>query len=561
MDRILAEFTDVVEVSASSPSVSTWRATDPATGKKVLIKRFPDDSHKAQVTKSLGLRHPGIVPSRRWISDSGYFYIIRDWTEGENLRDCMVRNGSKTFDGLRSLLDPVLDSLEYAHSAGQIHGAVMPENVLITQQGRVLITDFGSSAHSNGSRGRYSPPDSLSATKQPTPRADYYSLCEIYKEYLPDRPVDDEVAVAARQRILRNLGDVQTTSLNAEEFRFKIDAVTRMAELLGFCTPKEASAPVNRRLGPRLVCQVTPASPSVAAGSGTTIVLTLWNEGDLPLQVEAVGSDVVWLNYHTRFTPFVIPPDGERDLIFTVSAARLNAGVYTANLVIRSNNGMMTNKPPQGEPWHSQNVSVPIIVQGVGGDKQSPVPMANRLPLQEPVKPPLESNLAPSATVPDVDSEDKTTVGAPAIACIQEPDPGLVRHGQTAVLHVGVKNVGSERLRIDRVSTHPSWLSYPGEFQPLWIEPGDTQFLGFSVSANTLPGGDYKAKVTFVTSSQQNNDIGQRNIWREMTCEVRVRVLLGKAGTPQPVSGAGCSTFLAGLLGVSALIVYLAMHL
>jgi len=340
------------------------------------------------------------------------------------------------------------------------------------------------------------------------------------------------------------------TSANAEELRYKLDAVTRIAELLGFCSSAGESDQPRTHIGPKLVCQITPPTAVVTAGSGGAVVMTIWNEGDEPLHIEAVGSDVVWLNYHTRFTPFTMAPDDERDLTFTLSAARLQPGTYYPTLIIRSNHEMPSLKPPAGVPWHQYVVTLPVLINGLLPESP-PVqpPLAERLPMQSTATSPLDTDLRP---VPPPRPTDPT-----GIACIQEPDPGVVRYGQKGVLHIGVKNIGMQRLRIDKVTTRPSWLSYPGEFQALWIEPGATQYLGFSIAAATLTAGDYRAEITFVTSVQEETEMGQRNVWREMKCDVRVRVVRGPSapGIPPTAPGAGCATLIAGAIGIGSLIV------
>jgi hypothetical protein len=148
---------------------------------------------------------------------------------------------------------------------------------------------------------------------------------------------------------------------------------------------------------------------------------------------------------------------------------------------------------------------------------------------------------------------------SPGIACIQEPDPAIVQYGQKGVLRIGVKNIGPQRLRVDKVRTRPSWLSYPGEFQALWIEPGATQYLGLTVAASTLTAGDYRAEVAFTTSVQEDTEIGQRNVWREMKCDVRVRVVrsaLSAGGAPS-IPGTGCATLIAGIISLLAALLLL----
>jgi serine/threonine protein kinase len=555
MDRVLAEFADVTEVATTAPGVVAWRARDIMSNRWVLIKRFPATYGKARTTHSLGLKHPEIVPARRWLSDSGYLYVVRDWVAGANLRDSLHDPNDRAFDRLRKVLDPVLDALEYAHAAGQAHGAVNPENVLISATGKTLLSDFGMAADRNGSRGRYAPPPQFRHNGDPTPRADFYQICEVYKEFLPDRSPDDEAGSAARARLIRNLSDVQTTSANVDELRYKLDAVTRIAELLGFCSTAPQTEAAPTRIGPKIVCQVIPPTAVVAAGSGTAVVLTVWNEGDEPLHIEAAGTDVVWLNYHTRFVPFTLAPDDERDLTFTLSAARLQPGTYNPSLLIRSNHGMSGLTPPDGVPWHQHVVALPVIVNGqVADEPPAPAPpMIDRLPIRETVPEPLDTGMRPPVPPPVRQSD------SPGIACIQEPDPTVVQYGQKGVLHIGVKNIGAQRLRIDKVKTRPSWLTYPGEFQPVWIEPAATQYLGLSVAASTLTAGDYRAEVAFTTSVQEETEVGQRNVWREMKCEVRVRVVRTAAspgGTPE-ISSGGCATLIAGIVSLLATILML----
>jgi hypothetical protein len=133
----------------------------------------------------------------------------------------------------------------------------------------------------------------------------------------------------------------------------------------------------------------------------------------------------------------------------------------------------------------------------------------------------------------------------------------VARAGQNGVLHLGVKNIGHQRLRLDRVTTSPSWLTYPGTFQSLWIEPGATQYLGFSIVASNLPGGDYKAEVQFVSSTTTETLLGPTPLWREMKCEVRVRVIRGGPAAPSDLKKAGCAPVLLALASLGVLSAWL----
>ena len=538
MDRVLSQFEDLLSLPPSASGAAAWTGREINGGRRVLIKRMPSDEAKTRATQALALRHPRIVPTRRWLRDGDGFYVVRDWVSGCNLRLALSDLALRAFDRLHARLLPLLDALDYAHSVGLSHGAVTAENVLVDERfpDLSLLSDFARA------------PVQSRSGETPS-RADFVGLCQLYKEFLPARPADDEAGTEARTRLLRNLTETQQTTQSAEELRYKLDAIARMAALLGFdAADMEAESGVRTRLGARLVCALTPPTATLAPGGGTTVTLALDNEGDSTLHVEAVASNVVWLNLPNRFNPVDLAPGTGGDLIWTLSGARLEPGAYQATLTVRSNDGLLALAPPPGAAWPEQKVAVPVLVKGINPEETyvGPVPLAESLFHPPPI---------PAAAGQPANGEH------PGIACVQEPDPGLVRYGQHGVLHLGVRNIGPTRLRVDRLHTRPKWLTYPGDLRAVWIEPGETQYLGFAVDAVGLAGGDYRAEVTFTTSILTETLLGPKPVWRDMTCEVRVRVVrAGGDALPGGIGKAGCIpavlalTSSLGLLGAWLLI-------
>ena len=222
MDRVLSQFEEVVSVATATPGAAAWTAREAGGGRRVLIKRLPGDAGKTRATQALALRHPRIVPTRRWLRDGDSFYVVRDWVPGRNLRQTLSDLAQRAFDRLHARLLPLLDALDYAHGAGLPHGALTPENVLTD----AAVPRLRAAVRLRRCR--------APRMRPPTPRRDFYDLCELYKEFLPARPADDEAGAAARVRLLRNLTETQQTAESAEELRYKLDAVARMADLLGF---------------------------------------------------------------------------------------------------------------------------------------------------------------------------------------------------------------------------------------------------------------------------------------------------------------------------------------
>ena len=506
-DRVLAQFEDVKPVPTATPGAAAWTAREAGSGRQVLVKRLAGDAAKTRATQALSLQHPRIVPTRRWLADGDKFYVVRDFVSGRNLKESLSDLSQRAFDRLHARLLPLLDALDYAHGTGLTHGAVKAENVLGSElfPEIALLSDFAAAR---------TPAETVL-------RRDLSGLCGLYKEFLPARAADDEAGAAARVRLLRNLTETQETTQSAEELRYKLDAIARMAALLGF-NAEALEADTRIRTGSRLVCAMTPPTAAVTPGGGTTVTLSLDNEGDSPLHLESVTSDAIWLNLPNGFTPVNLEPGTGGDLLWTVSAARLTPGAYSATLSIRSSDGSPTLRPAAGTAWAEQKIALPVLVKAAGADAE--VPLAESLPSEDPT---------PNAS--------GQTGELPGIACVQDPDPGLVRGGQQGVVHVGVQNIGPVRLRIEKIHTRPKWLTYPGDLRAIWVEPGETRFLGFALDAVSLAGGDYVGQVTFTTSIVANTLLGPKPVWRDMSCEVRVRVVRGgEDALPAGVGRAGC---------------------
>jgi len=89
------------------------------------------------------LSHPNVVPVFDQGADAGSVFLVMEYVAGRTLRDLLHERGRLSPGQALEVLDPVLAALEAAHGAGLVHRDVKPENVLLADDGRVKVADFG----------------------------------------------------------------------------------------------------------------------------------------------------------------------------------------------------------------------------------------------------------------------------------------------------------------------------------------------------------------------------------------------------------------------------------
>ncbi len=115
---------------------------------KVLREEYEDDpeykerfKREAEVNKKLN--HPNIVNSIDSGFISGISYIAFEYVDGQTLKDLINENGRMEQEEAVHCALSILAALSHAHQRGIVHRDVKSQNVMITRNGQVKITDFG----------------------------------------------------------------------------------------------------------------------------------------------------------------------------------------------------------------------------------------------------------------------------------------------------------------------------------------------------------------------------------------------------------------------------------
>lgn len=115
---------------------------------KVLKEEFRDNDgfvkkFKEEAQAAAGLAHPNIVNVYDVGDENGIYYIVMELVEGITLKNYIERKGRLTIKEATSIAIQVSAGLEVAHNNHIVHRDIKPQNIIISREGKVKVTDFG----------------------------------------------------------------------------------------------------------------------------------------------------------------------------------------------------------------------------------------------------------------------------------------------------------------------------------------------------------------------------------------------------------------------------------
>ncbi|WP_127010056.1 Stk1 family PASTA domain-containing Ser/Thr kinase [Veillonella sp. CHU110] len=115
---------------------------------KILHQNFGSDQDfvarfKREAQAAGKLNHPNVVSMYDVGYDQGYHYIIMEYVAGCTLKEYIQHHARVSVQEAVKITIAIAEGLEHAHAMGIVHCDVKPHNILITDTGRIKVTDFG----------------------------------------------------------------------------------------------------------------------------------------------------------------------------------------------------------------------------------------------------------------------------------------------------------------------------------------------------------------------------------------------------------------------------------
>ena len=97
-------------------------------------------------------KHPNIVRVQDFFEANNTAYVVMEFVEGQTLKDKVAFGGPLSADASHKIIESILDAVEVVHKAGMLHRDIKPDNLIIGNDGRVVLIDFGSARNYSDER-------------------------------------------------------------------------------------------------------------------------------------------------------------------------------------------------------------------------------------------------------------------------------------------------------------------------------------------------------------------------------------------------------------------------
>ena len=165
MDSLIGELFDnryrIERRMGAGGMADVFLARDESLGRmvaiKILAERYAQDEafverFRREATAAAGLSHPNIVSVYDRGQAAGTSYIAMEYLNGPTLKDEITSRAPLPEAEVVNWAVQALDALEFAHRQGIVHRDIKPHNMVLTDEGRLKVTDFGIARAANAAQ-------------------------------------------------------------------------------------------------------------------------------------------------------------------------------------------------------------------------------------------------------------------------------------------------------------------------------------------------------------------------------------------------------------------------
>lgn len=143
---------EILEIIGTGGMSTVYKAKDTRLNRFVAIKVLKSEysadmnfvtKFRNEAQASAGLSHPNIVQVYDVSEDSGQYYIVMELVEGITLKEYVAINGRLSMDQAIDFSIQIASGLEVAHNNHIIHRDIKPQNIIVSKNGNLKVTDFG----------------------------------------------------------------------------------------------------------------------------------------------------------------------------------------------------------------------------------------------------------------------------------------------------------------------------------------------------------------------------------------------------------------------------------
>ena len=210
---VLGERYEIISRVGSGGMADVYKARDHKLSRLVAVKvmkaEFREDTSfvtkfQKEAQAAAGLSHPNVVNVFDVGEDRGLYYIVMELVEGITLKNYITKKGKLSVKEATSIAIQVSLGLQAAHHQGIVHRDVKPQNIIISTDGKVKLSDFGIAKATNSNTVtanvmgsvHYSSPEQVRGGASDA-RSDIYSLGVTMYEMVTGRvPFDGDTTVS-----------------------------------------------------------------------------------------------------------------------------------------------------------------------------------------------------------------------------------------------------------------------------------------------------------------------------------------------------------------------------